>query len=107
MKRLAAVATLGLAALALATCDSGPNAGAITFDLTSPFNSDGAIQFIATATAPDSIVGVTPACSGCQVFIARVSAGAVRGVVTGDITAGPLVHLGVTDVGNPSAYAMT
>lgn len=103
MKRLASLTLLAAAALAAGSCE-GPSAGDVTFNLTSPNTNDGAIQFVATAASPDSITGVTAACSGCQVFLARVSATNVHGVVTGDITSGALIHLGVTDVGNTSAY---
>ena len=107
MKRVVKLLILGASALVLATCNEGPTAGEIAFDLTSANADDGAIQFTASAVAPDSVTGATPACTGCQVFLARVSATELRGVVTGNIGAGALVNLGVTDVGKPESYSMT
>lgn len=107
MNRLAALLLIGTAAVAVSTCDSGPTAGDITFDLTTPNTNDGAIQFIAKATAPDSLTGVTAACTGCQVFTVTVSATEIRGVVTGDISGGALVHLSVTDAGKSDPYTMS
>ncbi|HEY2824811.1 MAG TPA: hypothetical protein VGI83_04630 [Gemmatimonadales bacterium] len=107
MKRLSGVLGAAVLALALSTCDGGPTAGELAFDLTTPNTNDGAVQFVATATLPDSIIGVTAACTGCQVFLARVSASNVRGVITGDIGAGALLRLNVTEVGKPELYAVT
>ena len=44
MKRVAALAVVGLAAVALTTCDSGPTAGELTYNLSSSNTNDGAIH---------------------------------------------------------------
>jgi hypothetical protein len=105
VRRVAGILAVGLAAFTVTTCDSGPTAGELIISLTSSNADDGAIQFTAKATAPDSIIGATALCTGCQVFTAKVSATELRGVVTGNITAGPLVRIGVTDVNKPELYS--
>lgn len=105
MRRAALILGVGLLSLTLATCGSEPAVGELTLNLTTPRSDDGAIQFTATAVTPDSIVSVAAACSGCQLFTVRVSATEVRGVVTGDVTAGAVLRLTVTNVGKPEAFA--
>ncbi len=97
--RLLAV-LLGLMVLA-AACSSGPEPGDLTFELTTPNSDDGAIQFRLTATLPNTLTGVS---AGCTVFSEATSETEILGVVTGQIRAGRLVRVSVSDVQTPEAY---
>jgi hypothetical protein len=85
---LAAVAGCGV---------SGP--GDLTFELTTPNQDDGAIQFTLRAPEAQTLGAVTAACAECEVFVEAVSAAEVRGVVVGPVGAGPLLLVGVSDRG--------
>lgn len=96
---------LALLAAALAmSCFDGPTAGEVTLSLTTPNTDDGALAFVVTIAAPNEITGASPACAGCEVFTTQVSATELRGIVTGDISAGPLVRLAVAQAGPNQAY---
>ena len=91
--------TLGLllAVLAAGSCDSGPSAGDLVFDLTTPNQDDGAIQFRLTSVAPAAIADVAAECTGCQVFTRAVSDTEVRGVLLGTVVPGPALRVTVSD----------
>src|SRR5690349_2965230 len=72
---------LGLT-LAAMSCKEGPTAGELEANLTTPNSDDGALQFTATAAANVSITGISQACSGCKLFVVKVSDTQYRGVVT-------------------------
>jgi hypothetical protein len=96
------------AALALAAvlgCDSGPKAGEVVFELTTPNQNDGAIQFRLTAAPPNTLEGVTAGCPGCQVFTEVVSAAEIRGVLIGDVVPGEALRVMVSDRKAEAAYA--
>lgn len=96
---------LSLLASALAvSCFDGPSAGEVTLSLTTPATDDGAIAFVVTVPAPNEITGASPACGGCEVFTTRVSATELRGIVTGDLSAGPVVRLAVAQAGPNQVY---
>ena len=96
---------IGLISLGLLGCgDSGPVAGALSLDLASPGAAVGAVQFRITATLPNTITGLTAACTGCQLFHAIISDTEVRGVVIGTIASGALLSLSVSDKNSPEAY---
>ncbi|MBI4499538.1 MAG: hypothetical protein HY700_00090 [Gemmatimonadetes bacterium] len=105
--RLTAIAALALLSLA-ASCkkDNGPVAGNLAADLLTPNSDDGAIQFTATATVPNTITGLSSACAGCKLFIVKVSDTQYKGVVTGNIAAGTLFQLGVSDTKLPTSYSV-
>jgi hypothetical protein len=86
-----------LAALAAGSCDGGPSAGDIVFDLTTPNQDDGAVQFRLTSVAPGTIASVTAECAGCQVFTQAVSDTELRGVLLGDVVAGAALRVTVSD----------
>jgi hypothetical protein len=96
--------TLGLALVGL-SCD-GTKAGELGVDLTTPNSDDGAVQFTAIAAAPLSITGGTASCSGCKLFLVKVSDTQYKGVVTGNIGAGALFRLGVSDTKKPANYSV-
>jgi hypothetical protein len=86
-----------LLALAAASCKDGPTAGELNVRLMSPNSDDGAIHFRASAATPNTITGMTAACASCKLFQVKVSDTDYRGVLTGDITAGTVLRLAVTD----------
>ena len=93
-----------LLGLVVAACSSGPEPGELTFELTTPNSDDGAIQFRLTATLPNTLTGVSAGCAGCTVFSEATSETEILGVVTGQIRAGRLVRVSVSDVQTPEAY---
>ncbi len=98
---------LGVLAAVALSCDSGPKAGELPFDFETPNNDDRAIAFRATATAPFAITGIASNCSGCQVFVERVSDIDWRGILTGVPGNGPAILLEVSDRKEVEAYSMT
>lgn len=94
-----------LALAAFATCDSGPKEGELVLALASPNPQDGAVSFTVTSTEPEAVLGVSAACSGCQVFSYRVSETRMRGIVTGAIPQGPMVRVLVSNIKDPESYA--
>lgn len=78
-------------------CDSGPKAGDVVFNLTTPNQDDGAIQFRLTAAAPNTLDGVAAACAGCQVFSEVVSDTEIRGVLIGNVVPGEVLRVLVSD----------
>jgi hypothetical protein len=96
---MSARVTLGLilAALATGSCDGGPSAGDVVFNLTTPNQDDGAVQFRITSVAPATIAGVTAECAGCQVFTETVNETEVRGVLLGSVVAGGVLRVTVSD----------
>ncbi len=97
------VATTILAAV-VGSCDSGPVAGDVTFALTTPRSDDGAIAFEVLAKSPETLAGVTPLCGGCRAFVTMVADTALRGIVTGSVTAGPVFSVTVSDTRTPASY---
>ncbi len=91
--------------LALASCE-GPSAGEVTLILTTPNSDDGAVSFSVRVAAPNEVTGAAAACGGCDLFYTKVSSTEIRGIVTGDVAAGPLVRLAVTQEGPNEAYRL-
>lgn len=97
---------LGLVVTALVSCgDGGPQAGSLTLQLSTPNNDDGAIQFRLTATAPNIINSASVLCTGCKLFQERVSDTEILGIVTGNVAAGDLLSISVSDVKTPTLYS--
>jgi hypothetical protein len=94
--RLRAFAPLALCAGLLA-CESGP--GELVFQLATPNQDDGAIQFTIRATEPATVSAVSAACTGCEVFSESVSDTEIRGVLIGTVVAGPALRVTVSDRG--------
>jgi uncharacterized protein (DUF2141 family) len=99
-----ALAVLALP-VALATC-SVPTAGDLTVSLVTPNSDDGAIVVRVTASQSKEITSAAVACTGCRIFAEQPSATELRAVVTGNLAAGPLVRISVSDTGAPTAYAV-
>ena len=94
-----------LLALSGLSCESGPVAGELTFNLTTPNADDGAVQLAVAAVAPNTLTSIAASCSGCKVFATKVGENQYRAVVTGTIGAGALVRVGVSDVNNSANYS--
>lgn len=103
-RRSGRLALLALAALALGSCSSGPVAGDLTISLVTPNSDDGAIVVRVTAAESKEISSAIQVCSGCRLFMEKPSATEVRAVLTGDLVAGPLLRIAVTDTKEPSSY---
>jgi hypothetical protein len=88
---------LALVAVAAGSCDTGPSAGDIVFNLTTPNQDDGAVQFRITSVAPAAIAAVSAECGGCQVFTAALGDTEMRGVLLGDVVAGAALRVTVSD----------
>jgi len=95
---------LFLASALVLSCFEGPTAGEVTLSLKTPNADDGAVAFVVTIPAPNEITGASAACDGCDVFSTQVSATELRGIVTGDLSAGPVVRLAVSQAGPNQAY---
>ena len=95
---------VALAALVLLGCTSAPVAGDLTISLVTPNSDDGAIVVRVTASESKEITGVALACGTCQLFKEQPSATEVRAVLTGDLVAGPLLRVTVTDTKEPASY---
>ncbi len=101
-------AALGLALVLLVACTKdGPAAGELAVDLITPNNDDGAIQFTVTAITPVTLTGVSSACTGCKLFVVKVSDTQYKGVLTGNLVTGILFRVGVSDTKKPSSYSLT
>lgn len=89
----------------IVSCGGGPEAGNLTLRLATPNNDDGAIQFRLTAAAPNILNGVSVLCSGCRLFEKRVSDTEILGIVTGNVSAGDLLRVSVSDIKTPTLYS--
>jgi len=105
-RSISTAALLGMLVV-LGGCDSGPKAGDLVFDLTTPNQDDGAIQFRLTATAPASLVSLAAECAGCLVYAEAVSDTEIRGVLLGTVVPGPVLRVTVSDRGSPQSYVAT
>lgn len=101
--RVQLLAVLVAGALTWAACD-GPQAGDLTISLVTPNSDDGAIVVRVTASESKEVTGAAAACGGCRIFMEQPSPTELLAVVTGDLVAGPLVRLSVTDTKSPQAY---
>jgi hypothetical protein len=102
--RTGARAVLLLALLATGCGESGP--GDVTFSLVTPNQDDGAVQFTLRAPESQTLGPVTAACTGCDVYVETVSPTEVRGVLIGQVAAGPALLVSVSDRG-PDDYTAT
>ena len=108
MTRRNLITLAGLAMVLLGTaCKEGPTAGELKVNLTTPFNDDGAIQFTATANAPETITSVSGACNNCKLFLVKVNDGLYKGVLTGQIGAGTVFRVGVSNTKLTGSYSVT
>jgi hypothetical protein len=98
MKPLRVLAVLALAAGVL-TCGGDPPGGDVVFELVTPNQDDGAVQFTVRAVEPATVSGVTALCTGCEVFSQVLSDIEIRGVLVGNVVAGPALGVTVSDRG--------
>jgi len=105
-RRLGTTVLLTLAALASWSCESGPVAGELTVSLVTPNSDDGAILVRVIASAPMEVTNAVVACGNCRLFKEQPSPTELRAVVTGDLVAGPLLRVSVTDTKTPSSYTV-
>jgi hypothetical protein len=98
MRPLRVLTVLALAAGVL-TCGGDPPGGDVVFQLTTPNQDDGAVQFSVRAAEPNTVSAVTALCGGCQVYSQVVSDTEIRGVLVGDVVAGPVLSVTVSDRG--------
>jgi hypothetical protein len=103
MRPLRALTGLALVA-GLLTCGGDPPAGDVVFALATPNQDDGAVQFSVRAVEPNTVSAVTALCGGCQVYSQVMSDTEIRGVLVGDVVAGPVLSVTVSDRG-ADAYA--
>jgi len=98
---------LGLALLGLGpgcggSDSTGPVAGTVTVSLVTPNADDGAV--LVTLTGPN-LATVQAASSAYRVYWRLVSAGEVRAIVVGNLTAGAVLTVNVDDVGKVGQYS--
>jgi hypothetical protein len=105
-RRVTWLALLAGTGLVLGSCSSGPVAGDLTVSLMTPNGDDGAILVSVTASESKELTGATVACGDCQIFREQPSATQIVAVVTGDLLAGPLMRVSVTDTKSPSSYTV-
>ena len=106
MKRLTQgiLATMLFAAAGSCSSSSGPVAGMLTVSLRTPNpGADGAILF--TVTGPQAITSVT-AGTGLRVFSQPLSM-VTKVALTGPLTSGAILTIGVADVGKATQYSAT
>ena len=106
MNRFAGWLLVGLALGGAGSCgeSSGPVAGVLTVSLTTPnAGADGAILF--SVSGPQALTSVA-AGPGLRVFSQPLST-STRFAVTGTLTNGAVVTIGVADTRNAAQYAAT
>ena len=106
MNRRVLTAVLTGFVLGLGSCKEGPKAGEIEVVLATPNSDDGAVQFTATTTPPYAITAASAACAGCKLFLVKLNDTQYRGVVTGNVVAGPLMRLSVPDTRAKASYTI-
>lgn len=94
---------VALLALACGGDATGPTPGTLVVSLATPgARTEGAVLF--TLTGPAAVTSAAPV-AGLRIFYESFGATATRFIVTGPITAGPMLTVGVADVGQASRYA--
>ena len=94
--------------LILDGCKSTPDpvAGEFTINLATPNTDDGAILVKVTGTGAETVVRVSAACSACKIFSGAVGSGEIRAVITGNISAGAVARVSVSDTNNKASYSV-
>ena len=95
------------AILGLGCGDGGPQGGELIVELVGGSGGSAnlaALSFTLQAVPPNTIDTATVACGGCKLFMARVTEGELRGVITGPLASGPLLRVTVSDRRSPEAY---
>jgi hypothetical protein len=81
---------------------TGPTAGALTANLTTPNNDDGAVLFTVSGGPVDSVVA-----GGHRVYSAILDATSLRVVVIGDVSSGALATIYIPDTRLAANYSVT
>lgn len=87
------------------TENNDPTPGDLTIELTTPNGDDAAIKL--TITAPVAPTAITAAAAGLQVFRSGPIGTTTTVVITGDMSAGALLHLTVPDTRQDEDYTAT
>src|SRR5215510_10151428 len=93
-------------ALVAMSCNDGPAAGDLSVEYTTPNSDDGALQFVVSGSNGNTIASLSQACSGCKLFSVKVNESQYKGVVTGNLAAGTLFRVSVSDAKHPSNYSV-
>jgi hypothetical protein len=96
-----------LAAVALAAgCgkETGPTAGSLLVSLVTPSADDGAIRLTLHGGRMGTITAADPE---YRIFVARPDSTSARVIITGPVSAGPLLHIAVPDAGLVASYGAT
>ena len=107
MRRTALLAVALLVGGSLLSCADEPTAGELEIVLETSLGDLGAIRFVILSAEPAAIDTVTAACGGCGLFASRVATAEVRGIITGDLTAGTVLRLQVPDMALAPSYAIS
>jgi hypothetical protein len=98
------LALLGAGLACGGNSSTGPVAGTVTVSLVTPNSDDGVV--LVTLTGP-SFTTAQSASSAYHVYWRLVSAGEVRAIVVGNVTAGAVLTVNVDDVGKVAQYSGT
>ena len=107
MRRIIFMAGALAAGGSLLSCSDGITAGEIEVVLETSRTDLGAIRFVILSAEPASVGSVTAGCPGCGLFQSRVATTEVRGIITGDLTAGTVLRVQVPDVALAASYAIS
>jgi hypothetical protein len=81
---------------------SGPTAGTLNVTLASPYSDDGAVLFTISGGPIDSV-----AAPGQEVYTARADANTLRVILLGDLAAGTVAQLYLSDMRLAPNYSAT
>ena len=84
--------------------ETAPTAGSLLVSFVTPSVDDGAVRLTLHGGRMGAITAASPE---YQVFISRPDSNTARVIVTGPITAGPLVRIAVADAGLAASYGAT
>jgi hypothetical protein len=96
-----------LVGASLLSCSEGPVAGELEVILETSRSDLGAIRFVILSAEPAAVETLTAGCPGCALFQNRVATTEVRGIITGDLTAGTVMRLQVPDLALAASYAIS
>lgn len=87
--------------------NTGPVGGEVTLDLTTQHADLGAIVFRVHSSNGTTLTGLQPARGAYTVHVRMVNDTLAHGVLFGDLAAGPLVRVGVSDTRRPGDVTAT
>ena len=101
---LAAVAVGAVTLAAGCGKETGPTAGSLLVSLVTPSADDGAIRLTLYGGRMGTITAANP---DYRIFVARPDSTSARVIITGPVSAGPLLHIAVADAGLVASYGAT